>query len=184
MLSAMDGPQPLTELIELAHKLTQEGFAERVGAWVFVGAPTNVSHDEWSYRTLSSRTVQDTSKDGELIVLRDSNVVHRLKKKKPGPFADTVLIGRSSSNDVVIEHASVSKLHARAKLDADGSPSLSDAGSSNGTRVSGDELGAGEPRPLKVGDVVTFGSCSYHTLDTERLYSMLQRFKPKTPLKR
>jgi pSer/pThr/pTyr-binding forkhead associated (FHA) protein len=173
----MTAPPKVLAMIERAHGLTEEAFVETLGGWALVGPPVVVSDDEWSYRTLSSRTVQDISPDGELIIMRDTHVVHVLKKGRPGPFADTVLIGRSSSNDVVLEHTSVSKLHARAKLDANGNPTLSDAGSSNGTKIAGEGLPPGEWRPLTSGDVVAFGSCMYNALEPKRLYKMLNRFK-------
>lgn len=169
-------------LIERAHALVAAAFIEEVGAWALVGPPTSVTDDEWSYRTLSARTVKDASGDGELIILRDTHVAHVLKKGRPGPFADTVLVGRSSSNDVVIEHPSVSKLHARVRINAEGLPTLADAGSSNGTKVNGELLPAGEWRPVASGDVVMFGSCSFHALDPERLHRMLLRFKPRSTI--
>jgi pSer/pThr/pTyr-binding forkhead associated (FHA) protein len=41
--------------------------------------------------------------------------------------------GRETSNELVLEHASVSRLHARIELNADGRVSLNDADSKQGT---------------------------------------------------
>lgn len=169
------GPVPLLELIDWAQEGSAEAFAARVGGWALVGPPLSLDGDDWSYRTLSARSVRDETEDGDVVILRDSYAAYPLKKSRPGPFADTILIGRSSSNDVRLPHTSVSKLHARVRYGADGRPLISDAGSSNGTHVQEERLESGW-RPLASGDVVQLGSCSFRLLEPRRLYLMVRKF--------
>jgi pSer/pThr/pTyr-binding forkhead associated (FHA) protein len=65
-------------------------------------------------------------------------------------------IGRRPANNIVIPDPYVSGSHAVITA-ADGSFSLTDVGSTNGTLVNGERLAPNEPRQLSDGDEVTFG---------------------------
>lgn len=174
-MAEMAGPVSLLELIDWAAEGSAEAFVTRLGGWALVGPPIELGEDDWSFRTLSARSVRGETVDGDIVILRDSYAAYVLKKARPGPFADTVLIGRSSSNDVRLAHTSVSKLHARVRYGADGRPLLSDAGSSNGTRVQDRSIGE-EPVPLTSGDVVQLGSCTFRLLEPSQLYALVRKF--------
>jgi hypothetical protein len=146
--------------------------ADALGPWVLVcSCPTE--GDEWSYRTLSARLYPVRSPDGKELALGADFHVFGLKKDPGKPFADTILIGRASSNDVTLEHPSVSKLHARMTVRG---PELavSDAGSSNGTFLGDDQLKPDEQRPVGDGAVLMFGSCSGFLMSTERLLAKIR----------
>src|SRR4051812_26990229 len=131
------GSTPVMTVGSLVSRATSNPsrLAAELGAWVLVGPPPANEDNEWSFRTLSARTVRDA--DGVIeAVLDDTYLVLPLKKAQAGPFASTILVGRSRTNDVCVAHSSVSKLHARIRV-ADGKHYLSDAGSSNGTSVNG-----------------------------------------------
>jgi hypothetical protein len=148
--------------------------ASHLAAWVLVGPPPAEDAGEWSFRTLSARTVRSVS--GDLEAVLDVNyVVLPLKKAKPGPFANTVLVGRSRTNDVCIMHSSVSKLHARIRLGG-GAPTISDAGSSNGTFLDGDQLSPDDERQLKHGMQVRIGACAFQVFEPGRFVELLARF--------
>lgn len=66
-----------------------------------------------------------------------------------------VTIGRSESCDVVVADPSVSRLHAELERRGAEAFVLTDSGSLNKTRVNGKVIA--EARPLKPGDVVSFG---------------------------
>ena len=68
------------------------------------------------------------------------------------------LIGRDPSCGVWVDASGVSRRHARVRLEADGTATLEDLGSTNGTFVADDRLTAA--RPLTDGDVVHVGSVS------------------------
>jgi Inner membrane component of T3SS, cytoplasmic domain/Domain of unknown function (DUF1707) len=71
----------------------------------------------------------------------------------PGPGSFT--IGRDAACDLVLSDMTVSRTHAGLRLEADGWL-LSDAGSTNGTRLNGWRVTG--PVPVRAGDQVTFGS--------------------------
>ncbi|MHC4779012.1 MAG: FHA domain-containing protein [Planctomycetota bacterium] len=80
-----------------------------------------------------------------------------LVKSDRNSFGNMITVGRSSNNDVVVPHASVSKLHAIFKVDGPTQTvSVSDVGSSYGTTVNGKGLEKNVDRDLKSGDSVRF----------------------------
>jgi len=79
-----------------------------------------------------------------------------VKKARAAFFANTILVGRAASSDIVIDHASISKLHARIKRARDGAYTIADAGSTNGTSVDARPVGELET-PLPFGAAVRFG---------------------------
>jgi two-component system, NtrC family, response regulator AtoC len=72
----------------------------------------------------------------------------------PLPDSGIVTIGRAPEVDLVLDHASVSRKHARVFVER-GEIRIADLGSHNGTRVNGDVLE--DTRVLTTGDVVTVG---------------------------
>lgn len=76
-------------------------------------------------------------------------------------FGETISIGRSEVNDVVIPDASVSAFHAFAQVEPGGSLRLQDMNSTNGTFINGQRVpsqDSGDPLPLRSGDRVRLGS--------------------------
>jgi ABC transport system ATP-binding/permease protein len=66
-----------------------------------------------------------------------------------------VVIGRTDDNDVVVNHRSISRNHAKIVREADtGRYTISDLQSSNGVRVNGEEYGKVE---LRRGDIIDLG---------------------------
>ncbi len=85
-------------------------------------------------------------------------------------------MGRSATNDICVVHSSISKLHARIRLQG-GELMVSDASSSNGTMVNGAKLAAGEEVHLETGDLVRFGGCVLQAFSPEHLTSVLGRLR-------
>lgn len=170
------GPKVL-ELVAQAVRESPDALKATMGDMALVGPPPS-SEDEWTFRTASLRTVRERVGNAEVIV-DEAFLVHPIRKLRPGPFAGTVLVGRSGSNDICIVHSSVSKLHARIAVKPDGL-FLSDAGSSNGTFVNGKRLADGQEVRLSSGDFVMFGACHYVALDAPSLHAVLLRFSQMT----
>src|SRR5262249_39039501 len=68
-----------------------------------------------------------------------------------------ISIGRAAGSAVRLDDPSVSRAHCSLALKSDGRVVISDLGSSNGTAINGDVLGAGESREIKSGDSVRVG---------------------------
>jgi len=66
-------------------------------------------------------------------------------------------VGRASDNDLSLNDASVSKIHAALLMTGEGTLLVADTGSTNGTFINGRRISYGESRQIDDGDVVGFG---------------------------
>lgn len=75
-----------------------------------------------------------------------------------------ITIGRSEGNSIVIPHSSLSGLHAQLMLNADGSYTIRDSGSTNGTFVNGEYVTEAVLPPYAN---IVFGqvSSNYYTIE-------------------
>jgi hypothetical protein len=106
--------------------------------------------------------------------------VRALAKQPDNPFPDHISVGRARNCDISIRHASVSKLHARFRVEGS-QLSLIDAGSQNGTFRNGRRLVADEPSTVAYGDTLLFGSVSVKLVDAETLHELLTSAEHGSP---
>jgi len=66
-------------------------------------------------------------------------------------------VGRASDNELTLNDASVSKIHAALLMTTEGTILVADTGSTNGTFINGRRIAYGESRKIDDGDVVGFG---------------------------
>jgi hypothetical protein len=66
-------------------------------------------------------------------------------------------VGRVSDNELSLNDASVSKIHAAITMNPQGTLLVADTGSTNGTYINGRRISYGEARQIEEGDVVGFG---------------------------
>lgn len=71
-------------------------------------------------------------------------------------YAGQSSLGRDVSNDIIVPNQQVSRHHARIRAKR-GSCAVVDLQSTNGTSINGAQIPAGEPRPLRPGDVLAVG---------------------------
>jgi len=90
------------------------------------------------------------------------------------PFADMVSVGRVEGNDIVIRHATVSKIHAFFSEVEPGSWTLTDKGSTNGTWVGGVRLQPDVPHKLGANEMVAFGQCHVALKGAAALWRFLE----------
>src|SRR5215813_496480 len=74
---------------------------------------------------------------------------------KPG--GKRLNVGRAADNELAVNDASVSKIHAALLMTAEGTLLVADTGSTNGTYLNGRRIAYGESRLIEDGDVVGFG---------------------------
>lgn len=110
--------------------------------------------------------LRTSSGSGNSVIGGGAPVVAMLEKAKDNMFQRRVTLGRTANNDIVLEDASVSRFHGWLQKEDEGEKwSLTDAGSKNGTWVSGLRLAPKKPQTLidgarlKVGNLeLTFHS--------------------------
>jgi FHA domain len=66
-------------------------------------------------------------------------------------------VGRAADNELSLNDASVSKIHAALLMTSEGTLLVADTGSTNGTYINGRRITYGESRQIEDGDVVGFG---------------------------
>src|SRR5262249_25533885 len=93
---------------------------------------------------------------GRLVVLSSNFGGREFVLAKP-----TMVIGRTDENDIVVNHRSISRHHAKVVLEQ-GRYCIVDLQSANGVRVNGEEYGKVELRP---GDVVDLGHVRMRYVD-------------------
>jgi pSer/pThr/pTyr-binding forkhead associated (FHA) protein len=73
------------------------------------------------------------------------------------PGGKRLSVGRISDNELALNDASVSKIHAALLMNHEGTLLVADTGSTNGTFINGRRISYGEARQIEAGDVVGFG---------------------------
>ncbi|MGH9929581.1 MAG: FHA domain-containing protein [Pyrinomonadaceae bacterium] len=83
------------------------------------------------------------------------------------PGGRRLSVGRVSDNELSLNDASVSKIHAALTMNAQGTLLVADTGSTNGTYINGRRIAYGEARQIEDGDVVAFGDVEVRFRKTE-----------------
>lgn len=100
-----------------------------------------------------------TSKNNVQIFAADFTLNGVLKKTKL-VFENNrrLSVGRTKENDLAIDDASVSKIHASLSLNGENQLILADTGSTNGTFINERRISYGKAQNIAAGDKVKFGS--------------------------
>jgi hypothetical protein len=139
-------------------------------------APDQEAHLDWPPPSAGGSRILVDQATGVSIDL--GGLVLPLVRSSSNPFSDKLAVGRTRNCDVRIEHASISRLHALLLRGADGTWNVTDAGSSNGTRLNGQPVSKGTTLLLQHADVVVFGSVATQFVIPEKLYDALRNLRP------
>lgn len=168
---------PIQNLATQSRGWTPNLFATTVAETCLLWLPSDATEDEdgeWAYQTTYVRSVPEA--DGRIAFIDIKlTLVYPLRKARKGAFADTMLVGRAASNDVCIDHTSISKLHARIRHVGERAWRLSDAGSLNGTQLNGEPVSS--EVPIRDTDKVSFGAMHFEVYDAKRLHHLLTRLR-------
>ena len=164
-------------LVLRARAAPADQFAARLGPLVLLGPPTGSDEEGasgWRYLTEKGDTPLSNNPLGQLL---EAHVYPLRKRSGAGAFGSVVLVGRAESNDVCLQHPSVSKLHARVETLDTGGLWLRDAQSRNGTYYDEHALAVDERVRVEVNHRIRFGDVSMSILDPLRLHGMLARLR-------
>ena len=154
----------IKDYIALAREVDKETFVQRHPYPFLIHRTQEQSlapRDEYS-STLRMRKDTETKQwRVEPIPPAPMDQVETLKKSQRNSVAEKILVGRTETNDLVVTHMTVSKHHAFFTTDAQGLTVITDTGSTNGTRLNGQELAAREARTLTDGDQLAFGDIAF-----------------------
>jgi hypothetical protein len=152
--------------------------------WVLVGQVPHEDHDgPRSHRSVAGATVRAVRVSaGDMDLIIDESWSAWSLVKRPGQSSSSdLLLGRGPTNDISIAHSSVSKLHARIRVEG-AEMLMSDASSSNGTVVNGESVRAGDEVPLVSGDFVRFGACVFQVFSPSHINAIVKRLRGVSPV--
>lgn len=98
-----------------------------------------------------------------------------IEKTKDNAFQRRITVGRTANNDIVLDDQSVSRFHAYLQQDERQEWTLTDAGSRNGSFVSGRRLHAKTPSPLANAAVVRIGAVQLTFYSAQGFLDLLKR---------
>lgn len=165
----------LGDFVPLAKALPEESFCQRFPHPFMLGK--EVVEEEFAFRTVVSREATAAgATPAPMLRIRD----WVLPIHKPGEGAPRVFLGRAPNNDLVVPHATVSKLHAYFTKDQD-RWWLVDVGSSNGTKMNGMRAPPRAKVSLHDGDTLLFGRCAFQFISARRLYEVASKMDVTKP---
>jgi hypothetical protein len=104
------------------------------------------------------QTVQARRGDAVATHFTQFGEVRFLRKRSPmAPFQGRIGVGRTATVDISFAHQSISKYHGYFEQSDDGTWTVADAGSKNGTFVNDERVPKPGVRPVYNGDRVRFG---------------------------
>ena len=161
------------DLVEQARSITEELFVQRHPEEFLI--LEHLGHVDSASLPNRTVTVQAVRAGQPRAVL---DVMPVQKRDRNNPFSSMITIGRAASSDVVLNDASVSKLHAwirRANDTLGGTTAtVTDSGSTNGTYVNGSPVDA-ETVPLPLGARLRVGGVGLQFVDARLLHRALVR---------
>jgi FHA domain len=99
-------------------------------------------------------------------------------RKVSDTFPHMITLGRTANNDLVVNDASISKLHAFFTEHPNKGFGLVDAGSRNGTFVAGAPLPSrGAAMPVRLGDRLRFGRIEFTVVDPGACWDTVDRMR-------
>jgi hypothetical protein len=155
----------LARWIDEAKSSTRDTFAARHPCF-FLLAYMSKKPDTVGFKTELAASSEESQ--GTLLVLP-------LVKAPGSPYADRISIGRAPNCDVVVRHASISKLHTHLRAREDGALVIVDVSARNPTLLDGKRVDPGAPPTLRSGMEIRLGDVSGTLLDARETHAALCR---------
>ncbi len=171
-------PGMIKEYLEQAHNLDLETFVARNTV------PFLIRHKELQgidprdeYRSTLKFKVDQETKEVRLEPLPPcpTDTVIPIEKSSNNSFASKILVGRTETNDIVVPHITISKHHAFFQADEEANRySVTDTGSTNGTKLNGQPITSKEARYMADGDQIAFGDAGFTYYTPGGFYDLLR----------
>jgi predicted component of type VI protein secretion system len=179
MLSA-SGRVSLAALRKLAQENEAEAFARLMQRPVLVGSAikTGIISTQAGMNSdeLNRTQIFEPSKSMSSSLSASESLKHAIyplvKGEYPATPRGSFYIGRINGNDMIMPDYAISKRHAIIDVES-GTYTLRDAGSTNGTKINGSQLGK-KRAMLKDKDVIGFARYEFTFLYPKSLYKMLR----------
>lgn len=167
----------LEEYASRAEALSREDFVCQLPGFVLLLQAEAAGRAAWTFKTSRITRLQPDKNAGAAL---ERQALHRytvvtLQPQEGHAWGNRISVGRASNNDIILTDNSVSKLHAYFSVEEDGTITLRDMESRNGTTVGGEQLPTGGRRPVSSGDEISFGAISCTLLSSADLYDFVRQ---------
>lgn len=146
--------------------LDPEAFVARFPHAVLLIEEPGMASETTEFMTLAGK------QESDLVTTQRAGRLVRIRKRGGNPFAMMITIGRALNNDIHIPGKDVSKFHAFLAQSGD-SWTLTDAGSTNGSFMAGEQLPLRTACPIEIGAPAILGSTQVTVLQGKQLYQHL-----------
>ena len=180
------------ELEKLSAALKLPEFRKQLGPFALIQRPPTPAHksaeaDEvtnpWGNEGESTMLARPGAVSAGTVALLFQFETLMVATLPPLHGVDELSVGRQPDCDLVINEASVSKLHATLRWDSEKArATIEDLRSTNGTFINSDTRVEGE-HTLHDGDIVSFGEVQFWYLLIETLHAKLAQAKSTRPLR-
>ena len=165
----------IQELRQLGASLSEAVFRAQLGPFALVQRSSEDNAD--AVLAPTQMTSQADVEMGILSLLFQFEDLH-VATLPPLGAQDVITVGRQPDCTLVIDHPSVSKLHAQLTWsEAEARCSVKDLGSTNGTFLNAGSIGQREVS-LRDGDILSFGNAQYWFILTPTLHRRLREGPP------
>ncbi len=164
--------KPITQYTDAAQYLELPEFCRKHGKFFLVGPISPLNMPDGPQETMKRNVRVSVSR---LLEERSDLLIFPVRSTGRSTSIH-ITIGRTKNNDIVVPDVSVSKFHAFIRIDEQNRPFLQDAGSKNGTVISGRPVparGDGKAMELRSGTRVRFGSVEFAFQDAEHFRDLV-----------
>jgi pSer/pThr/pTyr-binding forkhead associated (FHA) protein len=154
-------------LLKEAQSLARDAFVKNWPGYFLLSAPTQSG--------ALPRFITESAEHNTAQLSTPSRKRFELQQLKPGPAkpsANRISVGRARNCDIILRHASVSKVHAHFRLDGD-YVAILDNSSRNGTAVNDEPLIPEQRTQVHSGDRIRLGTLVVILFDANGLYQFL-----------
>lgn len=171
-------PGIIKDYLEQAHNMDRETFVARNPVPFLIRQKELQSVDPRNeYRSTLKFKVDRETQEVRLEPLPPSptDTVIPLQKVSHDSFATKILVGRTETNDITVPDITISKHHAFFRRDDEANRySITDTGSTNGTRLNNQPIAPKEARYLADGDQLAFGDACFTYYTPGGFYDLLR----------
>ena len=129
----------------------------------------------FAFATISVKKLDDLLKNETQVQNKEILDIIPVAKTTRNPFASKIIVGRTSTQDIIIEDLLVSKFHAYFENLGNNKFSIIERGSTNGTILNGFKLEVSVQNFVKDQDEISFGGIKYVFFSSRSAYNTFKR---------
>jgi pSer/pThr/pTyr-binding forkhead associated (FHA) protein len=141
----------------------------------FAESPVGNIDKRMAYATIAFKTLDDILKMETKAQNNDILEIIPVVKTARNPFQSKIIVGRTSTQDIIIDDLLISKFHAYFEKNGDNDFFLIERGSTNGTLLNGVKLENSVQNKVKDQDKISFGGMNYVFFSSRSTYMALKK---------